>query len=82
MFLLYYYIFKLFKTDKQNYDKLMNSSMVKMYRNLPLMKFIDKTERKIRVVNVDNDHLFWILLTHDKMNVFIYIYFLLCLPIY
>lgn len=38
--------------------------------DLPLMKFVDKTERSVTVTGVDSNHTFWLLFVHDKINVF------------
>lgn len=39
--------------------------------NLPLMKFVDKTERTVTVASVDSNHTFWLRFVQDKINVFI-----------
>lgn len=48
----------------------MNTSVMESYDNLPLMKFVDKTERRVIVTNLDSDHTFWILFVHDSINVY------------
>lgn len=49
----------------------MDTSITESY-DLPLMKFIDKTERSVTVASVDSNHTFWILFVHDKINVLLF----------
>lgn len=52
------------------------TSIAETCGNLPLMKFVDKTERSVTVISVDSNHTFWILFVHDSINVFTNHYFL------
>lgn len=49
----------------------MDSSVAETSTDLPLMKFIDKTERSVSVISVDSNYTFWIRFVHDSINVFI-----------
>lgn len=73
LLILFQNIFLLFKADKKKRDDIMNTSLTETCNNLPLMKFVDKTERSVSVINVDSNHTFWILFVHDNINV-IYIF--------
>lgn len=54
----------------------MDSSTAEAYSNLPLMTFLDTTERTVTVTSVDSNHTFWIRFVQDKINVFISSYIL------
>lgn len=72
-----YDIFCLFKANIQKPRDLIDTSMTETYNQLPLMKFVDKTERRVKVTNLDSSHTFWILFVHDSINVCIYLYILI-----
>jgi len=59
------------KVNKQKHTELMNTSVVESYEDLPIMKFIDKTERSVTVASVDSNNTFWVLFVHDSINVII-----------
>lgn len=38
------------------------------FENLPIMKFVDKTERSVTVASIDSNYTFWVLFVHDSIN--------------
>lgn len=55
----------------------MDTSVTESYENLPIMHFVDKTERSVTVSSVDSNNTFWVLFVHDSINVIIIIYYFL-----
>jgi len=51
----------------------LDTSVTESYENLPIMHFVDKTERSVTVSSVDSNNTFWVLFVHDSINVIIII---------
>ncbi|CAI6350990.1 unnamed protein product [Macrosiphum euphorbiae] len=54
--------------DKKKHTDLMDTSVTESYENLPIMHFVDKTERSVTVSSVDSNNTFWVLFVHDSIN--------------
>lgn len=59
------------KADKKKPADLLDTSVTEFCENLPIMKFVDKTERSVTVASLDSNYTFWVLFVHDSINVII-----------
>lgn len=49
----------------------MNTCVTESCEDLPIMKFVDKTEKSVTVASVDSNYTFWVIFVHDSINVII-----------
>ncbi|XP_022175197.1 uncharacterized protein LOC111037126 isoform X2 [Myzus persicae] len=54
--------------DKKKPADLLDTSVTEFCENLPIMKFVDKTERSVTVASLDSNYTFWVLFVHDSIN--------------